>query len=928
LREVIDEQVLAVAFSPEGERLVTAGARHVHPGQIKFWDVATRREVRKVRGLPGTRAVAFSPDGRVLACGEFGGAIALRDARTGEPLANLRGHTVGVNSLAYSRDGAWLVSAGLDLVVKLWDVKARAERRAFSGHTDSVYTVAFFRHGGGFVSGGADRTARVWEVNRQREKFVLRGHQAPVEQVAISPDDKVIATAGWDNTIKLWDAETGVEKAVLAGHQAPVYAVAFSGDGAWLASGSADGEVRLWDAKKRSPAASLGKHDSAAWGVAFSPDNRLLASGGSDRTARLWDVATHKPLATLSTSEYRPVSAAVYSPDGKTVAIATDAPTIGLFDAGTGKEKATLTGHADPVTCLAYSPDGLTLASGSKDSTVRLWDPTRGAPKHVLDGHTGPVHAVAFAPDGRSLATAGEDATVNVWDPEAGTRRKAYKGHTGPVHAVAFAPGSALLASGGADGAVLLWGADASAGPGRLAGHDRAVRALTFAGEVLLSGSEDGTIRVWEPPAGDAALTAGRKSRTLSGHPGGVSALAYLGGADGFVSGGSDGEIMQWELSTGAPREVLRGHQGKAVTALTIHPGGEELLSGSLDTQILRWRDRKSPWLLGQPAPAAGNNTPGAPVELKEFYQDFRGGKSPESPLALFGTKASLVTRAEERGLHIRVEANPEQTERIGLRLPARFRGDFEITAGYEILRPTQPERGHSVGVSLLADLDSPAGEVLEVVRAGRVREGQIYGGVRKTVFAGKEQYQQHWHPTESKAGQLRMTRKGAELIWSARDAGEGAFTELCRLDCGTEDVKQIRFVAYMGFAPNSVDVVLKDLRVAPPSAGGANAGPSGPNGDASDPPARPRTHLVLFGLLLAFAFAAATFLVLFATRRKRREAGGRAEASPDEGPPPGAVVFACSHCGKRLRVRKALTGKQASCPQCGGKVVIPESGA
>jgi WD40 repeat protein len=928
LREVIDEQVLAVAFSPDGERLVTAGARHVHPGQIKFWEVATRREVRKVRRVPGTRAVAFSPDGRVLACGEFGGAIALRDARTGEPLANLRGHTVGVNSLAYSGDGAWLVSAGLDHVVKLWDVKARAERRAYSGHADMVYTVAFFRHGRGFVSGGADRTARVWEVNRQGEKFVLRGHQAPVEQVAISPDDKVIATAGWDNAIKLWDAATGVETAVLAGHQAPVYAIAFSGDGAWLASGSADGEVRLWDAKKRSLAARLGEHDSAAWGVAFSPDNKLLASGGSDRTARLWDVATHKPLATLSTSEYRPVSAALYSPDGKTVAIAMEDPTIGLFDPVTGKEKATLTGHADAVTCLAYSPDGLTLASGSKDGTVRLWDPTRGVPRRVLEGHTGPVHAVAFAPDGRSLATAGADATVNVWDPEAGTRRKAYRGHTGPVHAVAFAPGSGLLASGGADGAVLLWGADASAGPGRLAGHDAAVRALTFAGEVLLSGSEDGTIKVWEPPAGDAALTASRKPRTLSGHPGGVSALAYLGGADGFVSGGSDGEIMQWELSTGAPREVLRGHHGKAVTALAIHPGGEELLSGSLDAQVLRWRDRKSRWVLDQPAPAAGNNPPGAPqppVELKEFYQDFRGGKSPGSPLALFGTKASLVTRAEEPGLHIRVEANPEQTERIGLRLPARFHGDFEITAGYELLRPTQPERGHSVGVTLLADLDSPAGEVLEVLRAGRVQEGQIYGCVRKTVVAGKEQYQQRWFPTESKAGQLRLTRKGAEVIGSARDAGERAFTELCHLDCGTEDIKQIRFVAYMGFAPNSVDVLLKDLRVAPPSAGGANAGL---DGDGSDLPARPRTHLILAGLLLAFAFAAATFLVLFAIRRKRREGGYRMEAGPAEEPPPGAVVFACSHCGKRLRVRKALAGKQASCPQCGGKVAIPESGA
>ncbi len=677
--------------------------------------------------------------------------------------------------------------------------------------------------------------------------------------------------------------------------------------------------------KKRALAATLGKHDSRVRGVAFAPGSKLLASGSFDTTAKLWDVATRRELAQLATCECRPVSAVAYAPDGKTVAIGTDEPAITLYDAATGKKKSTLSGHADAVHCLAYAPDGLTLASGSKDGTVRLWDPATGALKRVLDKHTGPVHAVAFAPDGKRLATAGEDATVNVWDPGAGTLVKAYKEDTGPVHALAFAPRGGPLAAGGASGAILLWPDDPSAGPRKRQGHGPAVRALAFAGDTLVSGSDDGTIQVWEGVDGGAA---NRKLSTRMVHAGGVRALAYLDGTDEYVSGGANGDIMQWDLATGAARSALLGHRGNAVTALAIHPGGEELLSGSLDGQVLRWPAQRAGALPGQPVPR--NSPPPPPPELKEFYHDFRDGKPPEGLLAVFGPGADRVTHPEARGLHIQVEANPGQTQRIGVLLPARFRGDFEVTAGYEILRADQPQEGHGVGVNLLVDLDSPAAEVLEVLRFARVQEGQVYGCVRKTVAGGKQEYQQQWFPTESKAGQLRLTRKGAEVIWSAREEGQQDFHELNRLSCGTEDVKLVRFAAYMGFAQNSVDIILRDLRVAPPGAGGASAaGAPVPGAERFDAPTRGRSHLALLGLLLLPALVV-VFLVLFVTRRKRRAAQARAQkpAAPAAEAAPAGVVCTCPQCGKRLRAPNTLVGKQVNCPQCGGQVAIPKSGA
>jgi RNA polymerase sigma factor (sigma-70 family) len=156
----IDEQVFALAFSPDGRKLVTAGALDTLPGQIKMWDVAAGKELFSVVRVPGVRGVAFAPNGRSFATGDCSGAVTLRDANTGETKAVMRGNAVGISAVAYSPDGSLLVSAGLDSAVKLWDVKFQKERRAFLGHTDMVLAVAYFHQKPFFVSGSKDNTAR------------------------------------------------------------------------------------------------------------------------------------------------------------------------------------------------------------------------------------------------------------------------------------------------------------------------------------------------------------------------------------------------------------------------------------------------------------------------------------------------------------------------------------------------------------------------------------------------------------------------------------------------------------------------------------------------------------------------------------------------------------------------------------------------
>jgi WD40 repeat protein/transcriptional regulator with XRE-family HTH domain len=577
--------ILAIAFSPDG-RLLAAGTAN---GEIRLWQVVDYRQLLVCEGhTDWVKSLAFSPDGRRLASGSVDQTIRLWDVMTGTCLHTLKGHSAPVHSVAFNVKSDLLASGSVDQTIRLWDPKSGHDLDTLSGHTGSIRSIAFSPNGDVLASGSKDQTLRLWDITTRRCLNILQGHTASVRAVAFNADGRLLASGSSDHTLRLWSTDTGQVIKVLEGHQQRVLSIAFDPSEHVIASSSDDRTIRLWNVSTGQCLATLRGHNDWIRSIAFHPRRSLLASGSDDQTIRLWNSNTGQCLTTLQGYTNTTWSIAP-SPDGTLIASGSNDRAIRLWHVETGQILKTLWGHSARVWSVAISPDtsqgsgGPTLASSSYDQSVRLWNVDTGQCLAILQGHLGQVWSVAFTPDGRLVASGGDDQTIRIWNVTTGRCLNTLIAHDDAVRQVAFSS-TGVLASCSEDGTIRLWDITQAQCFRTLQAHDNWIRTIAFSpdGQILASGGDDQTIRLW-----DAATGQGLK--VLQGHAGRIETVAFSPDGMTLASGSSDQMIKLWQTHQGQPIKTLPGHHNRIRSLAFIPNANYNLVSSSQDETIKIW---------------------------------------------------------------------------------------------------------------------------------------------------------------------------------------------------------------------------------------------------------------------------------------------------------------------------------------------------
>ncbi|WP_375757207.1 WD40 repeat domain-containing protein [Corallococcus exercitus] len=577
----IQGSVLALAFTPDG-RVLASGH---YDSVVRLWDVERGELLAELKGHTAeVHAVAFSPDGRWLASAGRPGELRVWDWRQGRQHAVIPGHADVVLGLAFSPDGGRLASGGLDKAVRVWNAGTGAEQLRFE-HDDNVIAVAFSPDGGRLLSTSADRSARVWDLTSRKEVHRLAGHEEKVEAGAFSSDGQRLMTAAADRTVRFWDARSGQLTDVLRS-SGSVSVAAIDGRFQLLVQGGWDGRVQLIDGTSGALLERLDAHHSFVMSVALSPDGRTFASGGMDGVLTLWR-RPEVPAEVLLRGHAVWPEAVVFSQERELLAGGEDG--WRRWRLADGNDLRSEPGGTESAVSLAVSPDRERIAVGTLKGKALILDARSGRVLLELPGGKGSVRAVAFSPDGTLVAVAGEP-DIHLWSVPDGRPVGLLQGHTGKVWALAFDSTGRRLASGGADKTVRTWDVERRQPLLRL-DMGEPVRAVVFTPSEphLVTAGMRQPLRVWD-------VEQGRLLKTMDEKTVGVLALALSPDGRFLASSGLDEGVKVWSLPSGELMGTFSGQQA-FLSGLAFSPDGALLVSAASDRtlQLIRFQSIAHP---------------------------------------------------------------------------------------------------------------------------------------------------------------------------------------------------------------------------------------------------------------------------------------------------------------------------------------------
>lgn len=464
----------------------------------------------------------------------------------------------------------------------------------------------------------------------QRLGTLRMKYSGGLADVCYLPDGRGVVAVG--NRIDIWDLGKGEIQSTHKVADASVSCVQPRKDGSALLFADRAGNVVEWSLAKQEQTHCFATGQKGLKWAFYSPDEtRVLTTGGVPPTLKEWDLASEKELVSIS-GDMAVFFKAVYGPEGKTAFVGGGYETVlAHYDLATGaKLNEWFTNYCVYDLCL--SPDNERLLVGSR-SMATEWRIDGYQQLQKFGGHHGgAVNSVAYCREPEQILTGSRDGSIRRWnrvDAKVLLRWFPHESYAGKIR---VSPDGERALSYGAR---LLAESILATGEPRLKWerHSGSVNSVAFMpdGKHVVSGSSDGTLRVWD-------IASGATARVIEGGKLGAHVVAVSPDGARVAAGCKDGKVREFDLADGTLLRELSGHRGYVRSAVYTHDGAR-LLTSADDGSVRVW--------------AAGRRdaTPSRPDQLQGpviVLEGHRGGVlsvavSPDDKLALTGARDGNV---------------------------------------------------------------------------------------------------------------------------------------------------------------------------------------------------------------------------------------------------------------------------------------------